>query len=306
MRNYFKFLFLTKFIKTREFLSYAELTIAIGLVVLAIINKQGTLIFWQTFVALFVLFIIILSIERLTSCYRGVRYLEVSFITDLSYTFLVIGGIYGLFQQPFITWVDSILRQYDPFLYLNGIQNLPKSAQLIVFLITVDFCRYWKHRFLHSISIFQAFHSIHHATDNLNFLTTYRIHLVEYLIDGLVTLIPVVLLGIPPEMSIPLYLTLILYGAINHSGLNLSFGWLDRIFVSPRFHALHHSIDRNIYNTNFGSLFSVWDIIFGTANYTSPWQRAYGLPGLQMPSSLTGQLLFPIKLIIKNLRYRKL
>jgi sterol desaturase/sphingolipid hydroxylase (fatty acid hydroxylase superfamily) len=259
---------------------------------------------WQTAAALAILFAAVLGVEVLAGDRRTVRYVQAPFRTDLFYTFLIVGGIYGSIQQPLLTWIDSVLRHYASFLYLDALSNFPGPLRLFGFLVAVDFCRYWKHRWLHSVPFLQAFHSIHHAPDNLNILTTYRIHFCEYLFDGIVMLIPVVLLGIPPVMWLPLYLILILYSSVAHSDLDLSFGWLDRVFVSPRFHAVHHSADRCEYDANFGALFSFWDIIFDTANFLPSRPRQYGLPQLPMPHSFFGQLFFPATLILRRIRVK--
>jgi len=155
---------------------------------------------------------------------------------------------------------------------------------------------------MHAVPFLQAFHSIHHAPDSLNFLTTYRIHIGEYLVDGIVTLIPVVLLGLPPLMWLPLYLALILYSAVLHSDLDVSFGWLDPIFVSPRFHATHHSADRREYDSNFGALLSIWDVAFGTAHFPRSKPPKYGLARLEMPPSFLGQLIFPATQTLRKIR----
>jgi sterol desaturase/sphingolipid hydroxylase (fatty acid hydroxylase superfamily) len=267
----------------------------------SLLGKEILLIAWQTLAALSLFFVIVLLVEWLTGR-RIRRYLEAPFRTDLLYAILIVSGIYGLFQQPVINWIDFYLRSHLSFLYLNALQYLSAPFKLALFILVVDFCRYWKHRWLHSTPLLQTFHSIHHAPDNLNFLTTYRIHLIEYLIDGVFTLVPVVLLGLPPVMWLPLYLTLILYSVFLHSDLNVSFGWLDRIFVSPRFHATHHSSDRSEYDTNFGVMFSFWDVAFGTARFLPSRPPRYGLPKLAMPPSFFGQFFFPAKLIFRQAR----
>ena len=40
--------------------------------------------------------------------------------------------------------------------------------------------------------------------------------------------------------------------------------WINWIFVTPRFHHIHHSTDPRYYLANMGNIFSVWDRLFGT------------------------------------------
>jgi sterol desaturase/sphingolipid hydroxylase (fatty acid hydroxylase superfamily) len=268
----------------------------------AYINGQAVSIAWQTAGGLASLFAAVLGSEILAANSKTARYVQKPFRTDLFYTVLIVGGVYGSIQQPIITWVDSAVRHHASFLYLSVLRNFPTWLGLVIFLVTVDFCRYWKHRWLHSVPVLQDFHSIHHAPDNLNILTAYRIHFCEYVFDGIITLVPVIVLGIPPKMWLPLYLLLFLHSAFVHSDLNLGFGWFERVFVSPRFHAVHHSADRREYETNFGALFSLWDMVFGTATFLPSQPKRYGLPGLPIPQSFYGQLLFPVILIIGRFR----
>jgi sterol desaturase/sphingolipid hydroxylase (fatty acid hydroxylase superfamily) len=234
---------------------------------------------------------------------RGIGpYLARSFRTDLLYTLLIVGGMYGLIQQPLINWIDSLIRQHASFFYLDLLRRLPEPLQLVAFLVAVDFCRYWKHRLLHASPYLWPFHSIHHAPEKLNFLVNYRLHLVEHLIDGVVTLVPVVLLGVPTHIWLPVNFLLVWYTSLHHCDLDLSFGWFERIFVSPRFHAAHHSADKRDYDTNFGDAFSIWDLLFGTARFKPSRPQAYGVATLDVPLSFVGQLFFPLKHLAYQIR----
>lgn len=268
------------------------------------IAQLTTSLAWQAFAALLALFLVMVVVEWFT---RGdiERYLDASFVTDVLYTILVIGGVYAWVQQPVVNLLDGVLRQHAPLLYLDLLRGAPEPLQLVLFLIAVDFCRYWKHRWLHAVPWLRAVHSIHHGAGNLNFLTTYRIHLAEYVLDGLITLVPVIVLGIPPAMWLPVYLSLIVLSALHHSDTNISFGWLNRILVCPRFHATHHSAERAEYDSNYAAMFSFWDVLFGTANFKTTRPKRYGLPQLQMPKSFLGQLIFPARLITRRWRHRK-
>jgi sterol desaturase/sphingolipid hydroxylase (fatty acid hydroxylase superfamily) len=155
---------------------------------------------------------------------------------------------------------------------------------------------------LHAVPALRAIHSVHHSAENLNFLSAFRIHLFEYIFDGLITLVPVIILGIPPAMWLPVYLSFIVLNAMQHSDIDISFGQLNRIFVSPRFHAIHHSRNRSDYSSNYGSLFTIWDILFGTAKFSASQLNSYGLPRLKIPASFFGQLVFPAAPLFYRLR----
>jgi len=52
-----------------------------------------------------------------------------------------------------------------------------------------------------------------------------------------------------------------------HLNVTWRSGWIEWIFVTPRYHHVHHSADRR-HLGNFGSLFTLWDRLFGT--YIAP------------------------------------
>jgi sterol desaturase/sphingolipid hydroxylase (fatty acid hydroxylase superfamily) len=44
--------------------------------------------------------------------------------------------------------------------------------------------------------------------------------------------------------------------------------WLEWVFVTPRYHHVHHGDDPALYMRNFGVVFTFWDRLFGT--YANP------------------------------------
>jgi sterol desaturase/sphingolipid hydroxylase (fatty acid hydroxylase superfamily) len=228
------------------------------------------------------------------------RYLSAGFATDIVYALMIVGGIYGLAQQPVVSWLDSRLRLNASFLYLDLMRGLPEPVQLLAFLLAVDFCRYWKHRCLHAVPVLWVFHSIHHGPRQLTFLTNYRLHLVEVVLDGVVTLAPVVLLGTPPHLWLPVASLLLWYTSLHHCDLDWGYGWLDHVLVSPRYHSRHHSGDPADHGSNFAAAFSVWDSLFGTARRADGRPARYGLPDLAVPEGIARQFFFPFRQIIRG------
>ena len=80
-----------------------------------------------------------------------------------------------------------------------------------------------------------------------------------------------------------------------HSGLRWRYGPLYWIIVSPLFHSAHHSSDVEVSNSNFGALFSFWDMLFGTHHYASAAPERQGVEGLTMPT-LWSQFWLPWKM----------
>lgn len=57
---------------------------------------------------------------------------------------------------------------------------------------------------------------------------------------------------------------------LRHSHINMSYGWLEKWFLSPSQHHLHHSMETRHWDKNFGLLLSIWDRMFGTFLYSEP------------------------------------
>jgi sterol desaturase/sphingolipid hydroxylase (fatty acid hydroxylase superfamily) len=250
----------------------------------------------QTFAALVVLFLALLLVDGIGGR-SSRRYLSAGFRTDLVYTLLVVGSVYGLIQQPILNAVDGLLRRWTPFLYLHLLDALAETPRFLVFIAVVDLIRYWRHRWMHSSRFLWAFHSVHHVSEQLTFLTTYRLHLVEVVLDGLVTLGPVVLLGAPAPTWITVNALLVGYSALQHSDLDWGWGRLEGVFVSPRYHSVHHSSDARDYNRNFASALAIWDVLFGTAERGRGRPVAYGVPGLDVRPSFIREFWLPFRLL---------
>ena len=105
-----------------------------------------------------------------------------------------------------------------------------------------------------------------------------RNHLLDDVITSLILSIVAVLLGVAPAQFVALVALGQLSESFQHANVKLWFGHIgERLWVSPRFHRLHHSIGVGhetvlahqtvLGGCNFGVLLPVWDILGGTANF---------------------------------------
>ncbi len=83
-------------------------------------------------------------------------------------------------------------------------------------------------------------------------------------------------MGVAPGQFIALVAIAQLSESFQHANLRVWFGRVgERLWVSPRFHRLHHSIGighesqgrGTIGGKNFGVLLPWWDMLFGTGNF---------------------------------------
>ncbi|MFX8645026.1 sterol desaturase family protein, partial [Acinetobacter baumannii] len=70
----------------------------------------------------------------------------------------------------------------------------------------------------------------------------------------------------------------------NHANMRIPL-WIDNalswVIVSPNMHKVHHHYVRPQTDSNYGNIFSIWDRLFGTFNYTPVEQLRYGLDVLE-------------------------
>jgi sterol desaturase/sphingolipid hydroxylase (fatty acid hydroxylase superfamily) len=85
------------------------------------------------------------------------------------------------------------------------------------------------------------------------------------------------LIGVSPGQFVALVAISQLSENFQHANLRFSFGaWGERLWVSPRFHRLHHAVGighesagrQTLGGHNFGVLFPWWDMLLGTADFS--------------------------------------
>jgi len=139
--------------------------------------------------------------------------------------------------------------------------------QWVTAIVFFDCWQYWWHRLNHRIPLLWRFHSVHHADAELDVSSGVRFHTGEMMLSFIARLAVIPLLGITlPQLAIyeAISLPVILF---HHSNLRIS-GGLDRrlrwFIVTPWMHFVHHSRWQPETDSNYSSLLSVWDRIFGS------------------------------------------
>lgn len=149
----------------------------------------------------------------------------------------------------------------------------------ILFAMAADLGFYLHHYAMHKIPFLWEFHKVHHSAEVLTPLTDYRAHPLESLTYGLFTgaLLGVAkgtslhLVGTGVATSTVLGMNVVFFAyyfmgyALRHSHFWISYGpVLNRIFVSPALHQIHHSEAPEHFDKNLGGAFALWDWAAGT------------------------------------------
>ncbi|MDQ3195681.1 MAG: sterol desaturase family protein [Pseudomonadota bacterium] len=161
--------------------------------------------------------------------------------------------------------------------------------------ITVgEFFYYWFHR-LHAVPFLWKFHEVHHSIREMSGLNSNH-HFTEEIFRIPFVIVPLSLLINVNTGYIPalVYAILRLQGQFQHSCTRYHLGPLRCVIADNRFHRIHHSLEEQHWDKNFGSFTSVWDLIFRTAHFPKKgeWPDV-GLPYIDEPRTIREFLLRP-------------
>ncbi|WP_247225937.1 sterol desaturase family protein [Yoonia sp. F2084L] len=174
------------------------------------------------------------------------------------------------------------------------IVNLPFFVQVIIIMMATDFVQYWVHRAFHTYPVLWRFHSIHHSTKKMDWLAGARMHFVEIAVLRSLTAVPMFTLGFKPEAIQAYLLVVYFYSSFIHANIGWKLGFLERFFVTPRFHHWHHGSDRAAIDINYASHFPIYDWLFGTHHLPEKdWPAAYGVIGDTVPKGYWRQFVHP-------------
>ena len=133
----------------------------------------------------------------------------------------------------------------------------------IAFLVQ-DFSGYWLHRMNHRVNIFWNRHVIHHSSEEFNLSCGLRQSISVIFKFSAVLFIPAAVMGIDPMIFAvlgPIHLFMQFW---YHTRLIGEMGVLEYIIVTPSHHRVHHAINPEYIDRNYGQILIIWDRMFGT------------------------------------------
>ncbi|MBX9869544.1 MAG: sterol desaturase family protein [Burkholderiaceae bacterium] len=130
-------------------------------------------------------------------------------------------------------------------------------------LLLYDFLYYWLHRMGHETNLLWAAHVVHHQSEEYNLTTALR-QTSSGGLFGWIFYLPMAVLGFPLDVFIIIALIDLLYQFWIHTQQIDKLGWFDRVFVSPSNHRVHHAVNDQYLDKNYGGILILWDRLFGT------------------------------------------
>ena len=176
------------------------------------------------------------------------------------------------------------------------VSSWPFFVQLLLAMLVADLFQYAAHRFFHANKVMWRFHAVHHSVKTMDWVAGSRLHLVDILITRAFSYLPLYFLGFSTEVFYA-YVAIVAFQAVGaHANVNLPFGPIKYILVTPQYHQWHHSDKPQHYNRNFAIHFPAIDWIFGTYHLPgNAWPGTMGLGKMKMPRGYIRQFLFPFR-----------
>jgi sterol desaturase/sphingolipid hydroxylase (fatty acid hydroxylase superfamily) len=170
--------------------------------------------------------------------------------------FLVVKTIAG--KALFVTLAIWVYENHR----LVTLDSLNPLIWLAVFVVR-DAVYYWVHRLEHRVRVLWASHLIHHSAETISAITAVRIPWMEALYKPWFSLwLPLV--GFNPVFAVAFDVFAATVGVFQHTTGFTKPSRLDRVFVTPATHRVHHGSNPEYIDKNFGAVLVVWDRMFGT------------------------------------------
>lgn len=178
----------------------------------------------------------------------------------------------------------------------------PSWAALLGGILLLDLIIYLQHVTFHAVPALWRLHRMHHADPDIDVTTGARFHPIEIVLSMLIKFAAIAALGATPAAVVLFEVLLNATSIFNHANVRIPLGiesilrWL---IVTPDMHRVHHSIERDETDSNFGFNLAVWDRLFGT--YRAQPRAGHeamtiGIPAFRDPaqcSRLLGMLAIP-------------
>jgi sterol desaturase/sphingolipid hydroxylase (fatty acid hydroxylase superfamily) len=182
--------------------------------------------------------------------------------------------------------------------------GVPPWLAVPLAVIALDFVIWLQHVIVHAVPVLWRLHRVHHADLDFDLTTGLRFHPLEIALSMLIKFAAIVVLG-PPVLAVLVFEVLLnVTSMLSHANVRLPAA-LDRllrwIVVTPEMHRVHHSVEDDETNSNFGFNLPWWDRLFGTYRdqpRTGHEAMTIGIHGHRDPQEvarLPGMLMLPFR-----------
>ncbi|MEI7783489.1 MAG: sterol desaturase family protein [Betaproteobacteria bacterium] len=194
--------------------------------------------------------------------------------TDVLYTLIHRLGLFRLalffaLDPLFLELFGTLRAQGLPTWHLDQLWPGVTDQALVSFvtyLVVFDFLAYWIHRAQHRSERWWQLHALHHSQRQMTVWSDNRNHVLDDIAVDCLLVLAAQLIGVGPQQFMVLIALTQISESLQHANVRLPFGpLLSRLWVTPRFHRAHHSMESGEHN--YGVLLPWWDMLFGTARF---------------------------------------
>jgi sterol desaturase/sphingolipid hydroxylase (fatty acid hydroxylase superfamily) len=204
------------------------------------------------------IFMFLIALEALVAKRRGVivnRQADVIASLSSGLTKIIRDGVKYGFAIIGYSWLVNNLTVFH-------IENI-WLAVIIAFLVQ-DFTGYCTHRLKHRVNILWNRHIIHHSSEDFNLACALRQSISNAINFSTIFMIPAALLGVPVKIFVILGPIHFFFQFWYHTQLIGKMGILEYFLVTPSHHRVHHSINSEYIDKNYGQILIIWDKLFGS------------------------------------------
>lgn len=195
----------------------------------------------------------------------------------------------------FIYSVVSIFEGLIPETVKSLVGSQPIWFQTIILIVVGDLYYYSAHRLFHSVPFLWKFHSIHHSIRDMDWIAAHRTHPIDTAITNSGSFIIAILFNFSAASVIIFSFQFSLHSLLKHSNVQLGWGPLRWLYLTPTFHHWHHANVKEAYDKNFSGQMPLWDVLFNTAIMKTEGPEKYGVDD-PVPLTFIQSLLYPLKL----------
>lgn len=172
---------------------------------------------------------------------------------------LLFSFLSGYYLQKLMVYASANHFGMIPF------SKLPNLLSVIFQILCIDLFVYWWHRINHRIPMLWRFHKFHHEDESMNTTTAVRFHTIELFFSVIAKAIFLTLIGATVTGLIAYGILFFPVVLLVHSNIRINEKidlLLRKLIISPLMHRIHHSNVIVETNSNYGSVFPYWDLIF--------------------------------------------
>lgn len=143
------------------------------------------------------------------------------------------------------------------------------AINLIAVFLVFELAAYTIHRVFHEVPWLWRIHAVHHNDTEVDFSTSYRHHPIEVVVSSGFMASVAALLGAPIEAVAVREIARAVVHGLAHGNVYVPprmESIMRYIVVTPDFHRLHHCSDQQFTDSNYSTVFPLYDYLLGTAS----------------------------------------